>query len=281
MASARVATTTHGDLQVRGLTKMYGDVVAVHDVSFDLAPGHFFALLGPSGCGKTTLLKLLAGFEDPTAGEIHLDGRAMAGVPAYHRPLNTVFQQYALFPHMNVVKNVGYALRQRRPRLPRTTIESRVNDALRLVQLDHLATRRTWELSGGQQQRVALARAIVASPSILLLDEPLSALDARLRVDMQAELKSLQDKLGISFVFVTHDQSEALSMADRIAVLRDGRLVQDSTPFDIYDLPADSMGRELHRQHQPPARRLAPWGCGGRGGHPPGRQRSQRQMHDQ
>ncbi|WP_433496385.1 ABC transporter ATP-binding protein [Sphaerimonospora sp. CA-214678] len=229
-----------GFLHVNGLCKEYGDVRAVSDVSFALEPGTFFALLGPSGCGKTTLLKLLAGFETPSAGEIHLGGEAMTHVPAFRRPLNTVFQHYALFPHMDVTKNVGYALRQQRPRIAKPEIRSRVDEALLMVRLDHLGRRRPWELSGGQQQRVALARALVAQPSVLLLDEPLSALDAKLRVDMQTELKSLQTRLGISFVFVTHDQGEALSMADRIAVMRAGEIVQDSTPQELYDLPVDS-----------------------------------------
>ncbi|MFC5818158.1 ABC transporter ATP-binding protein [Nonomuraea harbinensis] len=229
-----------GFLRVVGLSKAYGDVRAVSNVSFSLEPGTFFALLGPSGCGKTTLLKMLAGFESPSAGEIHLGPGEITDMPAFRRPLNTVFQHYALFPHMDVAKNVGYALRQQRPRIAKSEIESRVNAALQLVQLDHLPRRRPSELSGGQQQRVALARALVAHPSVLLLDEPLSALDAKLRVDMQAELKSLQSRLGISFIFVTHDQGEALSMADRIAVMREGEIVQDTTPMDLYDRPADS-----------------------------------------
>ena len=227
-------------LRVEGLSKDYGDVSAVADVSLVLEPGTFFALLGPSGCGKTTLLKMLAGFEAPTAGEIYLGDRNISNVPPFRRPLNTVFQNYALFPHMDVAKNVGYALRQQRPRLSKGDIAAQVNQVLRLVQLDHLTARKPWEISGGQQQRVALARALVAQPMVLLLDEPLSALDAKLRVDMQSELKSLQERLGISFVFVTHDQSEALSMADRIAVMRGGRIVQDTTPQQLYDRPIDS-----------------------------------------
>ena len=232
--------TSTGVLRVDGLTKDYGEVRAVANVSFVLEPGTFFALLGPSGCGKTTLLKMLAGFEPPTSGEVSLGGEVITDLPAYRRPLNTVFQHYALFPHMNVARNVGYALRQQRPKLPKATIDQRVTDALRMVQLDHLAQRRPWELSGGQQQRVALARALVAHPKVLLLDEPLSALDAKLRVEMQAELKALQERLGISFIFVTHDQSEALSMADRIAVMRGGEIVQDCAPFELYDRPVDS-----------------------------------------
>lgn len=239
-AAANPASLTGPALSVDSVSKWYGDFVAVRNVSFDLPDGQFFSLLGPSGCGKTTLIKLIAGFEDPTSGEIRIGGTSMADVPAYNRPVNTVFQNYALFPHMNVIKNVGYALRQHRPKIAKATIAERVNEALVMVQLDHLAGRRAWELSGGQQQRVALARALIAKPSLLLLDEPLSALDARLRVDMQSELKSLQHQLGISFVFVTHDQSEALSMSDRIAVLRDGEVVQDATPFELYDKPIDT-----------------------------------------
>ncbi|WP_148572346.1 ABC transporter ATP-binding protein [Nocardioides caldifontis] len=239
-AVAVEAERTQQQLRVERLSKHYGDVRAVSDVSFVLEPGTFFALLGPSGCGKTTLLKMLAGFETPTAGEIFLGDRSIADDPPFRRPLNTVFQHYALFPHMDVAKNVGYALRQQKERPARSEIQRQVERALRMVQLDHLARRRPQELSGGQQQRVALARALVAGPRVLLLDEPLSALDAKLRVDMQSELKSLQGQLGISFVFVTHDQSEALSMADRIAVMRDGRIVQDTTPHDLYDRPVDS-----------------------------------------
>ena len=240
MTAVTARPTTTSTLWVEGLSKDYGDVRAVANVSFKLEPGTFYALLGPSGCGKTTLLKLLAGFEEPTGGDIYLDGRSIASVPAFRRPLNTVFQHYALFPHMDVARNVGYALRQQRPRLPKAEVEQRVDDALAMVQLAHLSRRRSWELSGGQQQRVALARALVARPQVLLLDEPLSALDAKLRVDMQGELKSLQEQLGISFVFVTHDQSEALSMADRIAVMRAGEIVQDALPRDLYDSPADT-----------------------------------------
>lgn len=227
-------------LRIEGLTKDYGDVRAVSNVSLVLEPGTFFALLGPSGCGKTTLLKMLAGFERPTDGEVYLGDRSITDVPPFRRPLNTVFQHYALFPHMDVAKNVGYALRQERPRIDKSEIVNRVNRALRMVQLDHLTARKPFELSGGQQQRVALARALVAQPMVLLLDEPLSALDAKLRVDMRSELKSLQERLGISFVFVTHDQGEALSMADRIAVMRDGEIIQDATPQELYDRPIDS-----------------------------------------
>jgi spermidine/putrescine ABC transporter ATP-binding subunit len=234
------SSATDRILRVDGLSKYYGEVSAVAGVSLVLEPGTFFALLGPSGCGKTTLLKMLAGFEAPTEGRIYLGERDITDVPPFRRPLNTVFQNYALFPHMDVAKNVGYALRQERPRRPKDDIAAKVNQVLRLVQLDHLSARRPFEISGGQQQRVALARALVAQPFVLLLDEPLSALDAKLRVDMQSELKALQERLGISFVFVTHDQSEALSMADRIAVMRGGQIVQDSTPQHLYDRPVDS-----------------------------------------
>ena len=226
-------------LRLAGVSKAYGDNLAVDNVTLTLEPGGFFALLGPSGCGKTTLLKLIAGFEQPDSGSIRLGERDLVGVPPYLRPVNTVSQHYALFPHMNVSRNVGYALRQQRPRLPRDDIAQRVNQALQMVQLDHLSQREPHQLSGGQQQRVALARALVANPEVLLLDEPLSALDAKLRVEMRNELKALQARLGLSFIFVTHDQAEALSMATEVAVMRKGSIIQTSSPEDLYDWPAD------------------------------------------
>ena len=226
-----------GEVRVTSLTKRFGAVTAVDDVSFTLAPGTLFALLGPSGCGKTTLLRLLAGFEQPDAGGISLGTRSLAGVPPYRRPLNTVFQHYALFPHMDVAGNVGYALRQQRPRPSRDEQRRRITEALDLVRLHGYDRRRVWELSGGPQQRVALARALITHPTVLLLDEPLGALDLKLRTEMQAELKTLQERLGITFIFVTHDQNEALSMADRVAVMRDGRIQQEGPPFEVYDRP--------------------------------------------
>lgn len=194
-------------------------------------------LLGPSGCGKTTLLRLIAGFEQPNAGAIYLDGVQMAGLPADKRPVNTVFQQYALFPHMSVAQNVAYGLKLKK--VPKDEIQTRVREMLAMVQLEHLANRRPQDLSGGQQQRVAIARAVINRPKLLLLDEPLSALDHKLRLQMQSELKRLQRELGITFVFVTHDQEEALSMSDRIAVMKDGTFQQIGTPIEIYETPAN------------------------------------------
>ncbi len=232
--------TDRGAVEVRDVSKLFGTVVAVDRVGFALEPGTFFALLGPSGCGKTTLLRMIAGFEDPTEGSIIIGGEPVEGTPPYRRPVNTVFQDYALFPHMDVVQNVKYSLRQERPKLGGEEIARRVAGALELVRLDGLEHRRMWELSGGQKQRVALARALVSRPQVLLLDEPLSALDAKLRADMQTELKSLQREVGITFVFVTHDQEEAMSMADRVAVMRSGSILQDASPEDIYDDPVDT-----------------------------------------
>ena len=226
-----------GDVAVVDIVKDFGDVRAVDRVSFALEPGTFFALLGPSGCGKTTLLRMIAGLEQPTAGDIRIGGRSVTGVPAYRRHVNTVFQQYALFPHMDVARNVGYGPRQQR----RTAAdrERAVDSALELVRLEAYGHRRTWELSGGQQQRVALARALINRPTVLLLDEPLGALDLKLRREMQVELKRLQREVGITFIFVTHDQNEALSMADRIAVMRGGHVLQDASPAEVYEAPVD------------------------------------------
>ena len=230
-------TTAPADVEFRGVTKRFGAVVAVDDISFEIPRGSFHSFLGPSGCGKTTSLRLIAGFEQPDQGEVSIGGRSMVGVPAYRRPVNMVFQHYALFPHMNVADNVGYGLRQARPRLERAEIDKRVAETLELVRLPKMGTRRTWELSGGQQQRVALARALVNRPTVLLLDEPLAALDRKLRRDMQIELQNLQRDVGITFILVTHDQEEALSMSDTIAIMRDGRIVQFGTPQQLYDAP--------------------------------------------
>ncbi|HLQ48612.1 MAG TPA: ATP-binding cassette domain-containing protein, partial [Candidatus Dormibacteraeota bacterium] len=199
-----------------GVTKQFGDVTAVDRMNLSIARGTFYSLLGPSGCGKTTTLRMIAGFEQPTAGEIVLAGRPIAGVPPYRRNVNTVFQHYALFPHMDVAQNVGYGLRQKK--VGRAEEQRRVDETLELVRLSGYGKRRTWELSGGQQQRVALARALVNHPTVLLLDEPLGALDLKLRKEMQLELKALQREVGITFVYVTHDQEEALTMSDVIVV---------------------------------------------------------------
>ncbi len=225
------------DVEVIDIVKDFGDVRAVDKVSFALEPGTFFALLGPSGCGKTTLLRMIAGLEEPSTGDIRIGGRSVTDVPAYRRHVNTVFQQYALFPHMDVAKNVGYGPRQQKRSA--ADRERAVEEALRLVRLESYGHRRTWELSGGQQQRVALARALINEPTVLLLDEPLGALDLKLRREMQVELKRLQREVGITFIFVTHDQNEALSMADRIAVMRGGRVLQDASPSTVYEAPVD------------------------------------------
>ncbi len=224
-------------LELRGVSKRYGEAVAVDEVSLTVERGEFLTILGPSGCGKTTVLRLIAGFEQPSAGEIVLEGRSMAGVPPERRAVNTVFQSYALFPHMNVFDNVAFGLRMRG--FAPTEVRRRVLDALRLVHLEDLATRMVDRLSGGQQQRVAIARAVVNEPAVLLLDEPLSALDYRLRKRMQIELKHLQRSLGITFVLVTHDQEEAFSMSDRVAVMNQGRIAQLDTPTAIYETPAN------------------------------------------
>jgi spermidine/putrescine transport system ATP-binding protein len=227
--------STRGAVSVRGVRKSYGDVVPVDDVSLEVAPGEFLTLLGPSGCGKTTLLRLLAGFETPETGAILISGRDMAGLPAYRRPVNTVFQHYALFPHRTVAGNVAFGLEM--AQRPRPEIDSRVLRALEMVRMAGLAERRIDQLSGGQKQRVALARALVLEPEVLLLDEPLAALDLKLRKEMQVEVKNLQERLGTTFVFVTHDQDEALVMSDRIAVMNDGRIEQVGGPEEIYERP--------------------------------------------
>jgi spermidine/putrescine transport system ATP-binding protein len=219
------------------VTKRFGEVTAVDRMTLRIANGTFYSLLGPSGCGKTTTLRLIAGFEQPGEGEILLDGARVEGVPPYRRNVNTVFQHYALFPHMDVAQNVGYGLRQRKTR--RADEERRVAEALELVRLAGYGKRRTWELSGGQQQRVALARALVNRPTVLLLDEPLGALDLKLRKEMQLELKALQREVGITFVYVTHDQEEALTMSDVIVVVLDGRIQQQGDPTELYERPVN------------------------------------------
>ena len=224
-------------IQIRNVTKRFGNMVAVDDVSLDILAGEFFVMLGPSGCGKTTLLRMIAGFELPTEGQILIDGQDMAGVPPNKRPVNMVFQSYAVFPHMSVLDNVGYGLKI--AGTSKSEIASRVEEALALVKLDGLGGRMPDQLSGGQRQRVALARSLVMRPKVLLLDEPLSALDAKLRAQMQFELADLQDKVGITFVTVTHDQDEALSMACRIGVINKGHVAQLAKPADLYEYPAN------------------------------------------
>jgi putative spermidine/putrescine transport system ATP-binding protein len=220
---------------VRGVTKRFGDVVAVDDVSVDIAPGEFFSLLGPSGSGKTTMLRMIAGFELPTAGHIELDGKDVTRRAPFDRDVNTVFQDYALFPHMDVRRNVEYGLRVKG--VPRAERRSRAEAALATVRLDGYADRRPHQLSGGQRQRVALARALVNRPHVLLLDEPLGALDLKLREEMQGELARIQRDVGITFVFVTHDQNEALTLSSRIAVFNQGRIEQVATPREVYEAP--------------------------------------------
>ena len=219
----------------QNVSRRFGEVRAVDGVSFEIGAGEFFALLGPSGSGKTTCLRLIAGFDQPSAGHIEIFGETAEGVPPYRRNVNTVFQDYALFPHMRVLENVAYGLMVRG--VPRVERVRRARAALALVKLAGLEERRPSELSGGQRQRVALARALVNRPEVLLLDEPLGALDLKLREQMQVELKALQQQIGITFVFVTHDQTEALSMADRVAIFNEGRLVQVGAPQDVYDRP--------------------------------------------
>jgi ABC-type Fe3+/spermidine/putrescine transport system ATPase subunit len=235
--SARAALTDErrGAVSLASVSRSYGAVAAVREVSLDVRPGEFLTLLGPSGCGKTTLLRLVAGFEEPDGGRILISGRDLTDVPAHRRPVNTVFQHYALFPHRTVAGNVAFGLET--AGRSRDDITSRVARALEMVRLTGLGERRISQLSGGQRQRVALARAVVMEPEVLLLDEPLAALDLKLRKEMQVEVKNLQERLGTTFVFVTHDQDEALVMSDRIAVMNDGRIEQVDAPEEIYQRP--------------------------------------------
>ncbi|MGQ0486138.1 MAG: ABC transporter ATP-binding protein [Hyphomicrobiales bacterium] len=229
-------------IEAKGVSKVFhgsgqDTVTALDRVSVTILENEFFTLLGPSGCGKTTLLRLIAGFDFPTEGEILLHGEDIAPLPPYKRPVNTVFQNYALFPHMTVAQNIGFGLEMLGK--PRAEIDARVTEMLRLVRMEELRNRKTSQISGGQQQRVALARALAPAPKVLLLDEPLSALDYKLRKDMQIELKRLQHETGITFIFVTHDQEEALTMSDRVAVMSKGKILQVGSPHDIYDRPAE------------------------------------------
>ena len=224
------------DVELRDVTKRFDDVVAVDAIDLSIHHGEFLSLLGPSGCGKTTTLRLIAGFEQPDEGQILIDGRDVAGLPPYKRDVNTVFQSYALFPHLTVIQNVAYGLKQRG--LRKLEREKRARELLGLVKLEQLANRKPRQLSGGQQQRVALARALANGPRVLLLDEPLGALDLKLRKEMQVFLKRLQQELGVTFVHVTHDQEEALALADRVAVMNRGRIEQLGSPLEVYDQPA-------------------------------------------
>ena len=222
-------------ISIRNVSKRFGSVLAVDQVSIDIRRGEFFSLLGPSGCGKSTLLRILAGFEFPTSGEVHIDGQAMAAVAPNHRPVNIVFQNYAIFPHLTVKKNIAYGLLE--ARLPRARVNERVEEMLDLIKLPGYQNRASHELSGGERQRVALARALIRQPKVLLLDEPLGALDKKLRENMQLELRDLQRSVGITFVFVTHDQEEALTMSDRVAVMSKGRHLQIDSPARLYEAP--------------------------------------------
>ncbi len=226
----------HGEIELSKLTKQFAEVTAVDGIDLNIPGGEFFSLLGPSGCGKTTTLRMIAGFEQPTSGEILLDGTDVAYTPAHQRNVNTVFQNYALFPHLNVYDNIAFGLKE--AKRPKAEIRERVGKALELVQLSGYGRRRSSQLSGGQQQRVALARALILNPAVLLLDEPLGALDAKLRKALQIELKSLQQEVGITFLYVTHDQEEALTMSDRLAVMHDGRIEQLGTPKEVYSEPS-------------------------------------------
>ncbi|MEE8366632.1 MAG: ABC transporter ATP-binding protein [Gammaproteobacteria bacterium] len=227
------------DIEFRGVTKRFDDIVAVDDVSLAVKRGSFFSFLGPSGCGKTTSLRLIAGFDQPTQGDVFIGGNSVVGIPSHKRPVNMVFQQYALFPHMDVAENIGYGLRQRNPKPAKQEIIKRVDETLEMVRLSGFGKRRVWELSGGQQQRVALARALINRPTCLLLDEPLAALDRKLRREMQIELQTLQREVGITFILVTHDQEEALSMSDRVCIMLEGRIIQSGSPRELYDEPVN------------------------------------------
>jgi spermidine/putrescine ABC transporter ATP-binding subunit len=228
-------SATKAIISIKDCSKHFGPVKAVDDITFDIERGEFFSLLGPSGCGKTTLLRMLAGFEQPTLGNIFIDGQPMAGVPPHHRPTNMVFQNYAIFPHLDVRQNIAYGMRK--SGLGRSELNKKVDEMLELIKLPGFGGRASHQLSGGQRQRVALARALIKQPKVLLLDEPLGALDKKLREEMQLELRALQRNVGITFVFVTHDQEEALTMSDRIAVMSFGKVLQIETPSRLYEMP--------------------------------------------
>ena len=236
--AATVAAGSRGSVELEGVTKRFGTMVAVDKLNLSVQPGEFLSLLGPSGCGKTTTLRMLAGFEQPDEGIIRISGQHVQGIPPYKRDVNTVFQAYALFPHMTVAENVAYGLRQKG--VGKSEIAARVAEALDMVKMSKLAERRPRQMSGGQQQRVAVARALVNRPSVLLLDEPLGALDRKLREEMQIELKLLQSQLGITFIFVTHDQEEAMSMSDRIAIMLEGHIEQLADPETVYERPSSA-----------------------------------------
>lgn len=224
--------------EFRATTKMFGEVGAARDLNLSIRKGEFLSFLGPSGCGKTTALRMLAGFEAPTSGDVLIDGERVNDLPAHRRPVNMVFQHYALFPHLDVTDNISYGLRQRRPRPAAAEVAQAVEQALETVRLPGYGRRRIWEMSGGQQQRVAVARALVLEPEVLLFDEPLSNLDARLRRSMREEIRALQQRLGLTVVYVTHDQAEALAVSDKIVVMRNAEIAQAGTPEELYTQPA-------------------------------------------
>jgi spermidine/putrescine ABC transporter ATP-binding subunit len=228
--------TSNAIITFQSVSKHFSDVVAVDDVSFDIERGEFFSLLGPSGCGKTTLLRMLAGFESPTIGEVYIDGQAMSSIPPHERPVNMVFQSYAIFPHLDVRGNIAFGMRK--SGLNKAEVNDKVDEMLELIKLPGFGSRGANELSGGQRQRVALARALIKRPKVLLLDEPLGALDKKLREQMQIELRQLQKQVGITFVFVTHDQEEALTLSDRIAVMDRGVVLEMESPTQLYESPA-------------------------------------------
>ncbi len=231
------------ELTTRGVIKRFGPVTALDGVSLTVSAGEFVTILGPSGCGKTTLLRIVAGLEIADAGTVHLGGRDLSRLPANRRPVNTVFQNYALFPHLTVYENVAFGLRARR--FAQAEVDHRVSEALEMLHLEEMPARRTWQLSGGQKQRVALARALVNQPDVLLLDEPMSALDAKLRAEVQLELRRLQRRIGKTFILVTHDQNEAMTVSDRIFVMHEGRIVQSGPPVEVYDRPVNRFVAEF------------------------------------
>ena len=226
------------DIEFRQVSKRFGDVLAVDKIDLSIPQGKFVSFLGPSGCGKTTFLRMIAGFEQPTSGEVLLRGKSVVGIPAYQRPVNMVFQHYALFPHLNVADNIAYGVKQLNRSIGKVELAKSVSEVLEMVRLPGYESRHIWEMSGGQQQRVALARALINRPNVLLLDEPLAALDRKLRRDMQIELQNLQKEVGITFVLVTHDQEEALSMSDTVCLMKDGQIVQAGSPQELYKAPS-------------------------------------------
>jgi len=243
MATAPPTQATSGTLSIQNIVKKFGDFTALGGVSLEIKAGEFFTLLGPSGCGKTTLLRIIAGLEVPTEGRIMLLGQDLAGLPANRRPVNTVFQSYALFPHLSVWENIAFGLKSRR--MDKLEVERRVKYGLEILQLEKFAQRLPHQLSGGQRQRVALARALVNEPQVLLLDEPMSALDAKLRAEVQIQLRRLQQQLGMTFILVTHDQDEAMAVSDRIALMRVGHVEQAGTPDEVYERPRTRFAAEF------------------------------------